>query len=126
MNPMSTKNILSVLVLAGCVFAACGCGSDGGSTGASTGPSASMKLAVLTVPTDPSDPRPAFVSVYYGPIIPGTLPQASEHYDTASSASALTLADLNGDGVPDVVIAQRCTVGSGAVYLGRVHVFFRA
>ncbi|MBI3856086.1 MAG: VCBS repeat-containing protein, partial [Planctomycetes bacterium] len=147
---MSTKNPLSALVLAGCVFVAWGCGGDGGSTGVSPDPSASMKLAapsefgdvssasadlngdgfadlaVLTVPADPSDTRPAFVSVYYGPILPGTLPQASEHYDTASSASALTLADLNGDGVPDVIVAQRCTAGSGAVYLGRVHVFFRA
>lgn len=77
-------------------------------------------LAVLTVPSDPSDPRPAYVSIYYGPLTAGVLPPVAEHYDTAPSASALAVADVDGDGVPDVVIAQRC----GAA-LGRVQVYFR-
>ncbi len=83
-------------------------------------------LAVLTAPTDPESTRPAFVSVHYGPLSRGPLPPASEHYDTASTASAITLADVNGDGVQDLVIAQRKKGGNPIRYMGRVHIVYRA
>jgi hypothetical protein len=82
-------------------------------------------LAVLYVPTDAESTRPAFVSIYYGPITQGALPPESEHYDTESTASAVILADFNGDGILDVIVAQRTRTGPPSYYQGRVCIYTR-
>ena len=139
---MNDKKIAWMSLVLMVVAAGCGSGSSG------SGAAGSMKatpefedvgsasgdlngdgfadLAVLSAPTDPADARPAYVSVYYGPIVQDAPRVASEHYDTAPSASAVTIADLNEDGTLDLVIAQRCAPTPGGYYLGRVQVYYRA
>jgi hypothetical protein len=82
-------------------------------------------LIVLTVPGPLSAIQQSTVSVYYGPLAGASRPAPAELYTMPPQATSLAVGDLNGDGIPDLLVGLAADWTHTPASQGGVRILFR-
>jgi len=82
-------------------------------------------LIVLTVPGPLAAIQQSTVSVYYGPLAGASRPAPAELYTTPPQATSLAVGDMNGDGIPDLLVGLAADWTHTPASQGGVRILFR-